>query len=73
MTFAETQLHRSSRNDAFFARETSFTISVHLHGHENTKLSPRRYRPSSLPLSHRWDKSMLHEFTADESLGRFMK
>jgi len=36
----ETQLHRSSRSDGSFAGETSSTISVRLHGHENTKLPP---------------------------------
>lgn len=36
----ETQLHRSSRSDTSFARETSSTISVRLHGHENTKVPP---------------------------------
>lgn len=50
----------------FRAEETSLTISVRLREYENTKHSHRDASSPPPPPFHRWDKSMLHEFTADE-------
>lgn len=58
------RFHRSCTRCFFVRGRKRLRLFPYVCEYENTKQPPRRVHPP--PPFHRWDKSMIHEFTVDE-------